>query len=164
MVNLQDCASGAQQSDSVIWASLVAQLVKNPPAIWETRVQSVGWEDPLKKILWRLSTPVFWPQEFLGQRSLEGNSPWGHKESDETEQSTHTQHALFLAGRCFAFQLNDDKFFFWLSEKFRNSHPYLPQKIFFFFFKEYVFSSCFSGVFSNIIYSWHDFFGWWSCS
>ena len=31
------------------WASLVAQLVKNPPAIWETWVQSLGWEDPLKK-------------------------------------------------------------------------------------------------------------------
>ena len=28
------------------WASLVAQLVKNPPAIWETWVQSLGWEDP----------------------------------------------------------------------------------------------------------------------
>ena len=31
------------------WASLVAQLVKNPPAMWETWVQSVGWEDPLEK-------------------------------------------------------------------------------------------------------------------
>ena len=31
------------------WASLVAQLVKNPHAIWETWVQSLGWEDPLKK-------------------------------------------------------------------------------------------------------------------
>ena len=31
------------------WASLVAQLVKNPPAMWETRVQSQGWEDPLEK-------------------------------------------------------------------------------------------------------------------
>ena len=31
------------------WASLVAQLVKNPPAMWETRVQSLGWEDPLEK-------------------------------------------------------------------------------------------------------------------
>ena len=27
------------------WASLVAQLVKNPPAMWETWVQSLGWED-----------------------------------------------------------------------------------------------------------------------
>ena len=31
------------------WTSLVAQLVKNPPAMWETWVQSLGWEDPLKK-------------------------------------------------------------------------------------------------------------------
>ena len=31
------------------WASLVAQLVKNLPATWETWVQSLGWEDPLEK-------------------------------------------------------------------------------------------------------------------
>ena len=31
------------------WASLVAQLVKNLPAIWETWLQSLGWEDPLEK-------------------------------------------------------------------------------------------------------------------
>ena len=31
------------------WASLVAQLVKNTPAMWETWVQSLGWEDPLEK-------------------------------------------------------------------------------------------------------------------
>ena len=31
------------------WTSLVAQLVKNPPAMWETWVWSLGWEDPLKK-------------------------------------------------------------------------------------------------------------------
>ena len=31
------------------WASLVAQLVKNPPAMRETRVQSLSWEDPLEK-------------------------------------------------------------------------------------------------------------------
>ena len=31
------------------WASLVAQLVKNPPAVWETWVQSLGKEDPLEK-------------------------------------------------------------------------------------------------------------------
>ena len=30
------------------WASLVAQLVKNPPAMWETWVRSLGWEDPLE--------------------------------------------------------------------------------------------------------------------
>ena len=31
------------------WDSLVDQLVKNPPAIWETWVQPLGWEDPLEK-------------------------------------------------------------------------------------------------------------------
>ena len=31
------------------WASLVAQLVKNPPAMQETWVQSLGWKDPLEK-------------------------------------------------------------------------------------------------------------------
>ena len=32
-----------------IWAFLVAQLVKYPPAMWEARVRSLGWEDPLEK-------------------------------------------------------------------------------------------------------------------
>ena len=31
------------------WASLVAQLVKNPPAMQETWVRSLGWEDPLEQ-------------------------------------------------------------------------------------------------------------------
>ena len=31
------------------WASLVAQLVKNLPALWETWVRSPGWEDPSEK-------------------------------------------------------------------------------------------------------------------
>ena len=31
------------------WASLLAQLVKNLPAMWETWVQSLGWEDPMEK-------------------------------------------------------------------------------------------------------------------
>ena len=30
-------------------ASLMAQLVKNRPAMWETQVRSLGWEDPLEK-------------------------------------------------------------------------------------------------------------------
>ena len=60
------------------WASLVVQLVKNPPAMRETWVQSLGWEDPLGKE--RLPIPVFWPGEFQGLYS-----PWGRKESDTTE-------------------------------------------------------------------------------
>ena len=30
-------------------ASLIAQFIKNPPAMWDTWVQSLGWEDPLGK-------------------------------------------------------------------------------------------------------------------
>ena len=33
----------------IAWASLVVLLVKNLPAMWETWVQSLGWEDPLGK-------------------------------------------------------------------------------------------------------------------
>ena len=46
---------------------------------------------------WRrewLPTPVFFPGEFHGQRSLPGSNPWGHKESDTTEQLTHNTHVL----------------------------------------------------------------------
>ena len=47
-------------------ASLVAQLVKNPPAVWETWVLFLGWEDPLEKgkathssvLAWRVPWPV----------------------------------------------------------------------------------------------------------
>ena len=46
------------------WASLVAQLVKNLPAMWETWVQSLGWEDALKK--GKAPTPVLFPGEFHG--------------------------------------------------------------------------------------------------
>ena len=59
-------------------ASLVAQLIKNLPAIEETWVQSLGWEDPLEK--GKLPTSVFWPGEFHGR-----NSSWGCKESDTSE-------------------------------------------------------------------------------
>ena len=46
------------------------------------------WKIPWRRI-WQ-PTPVFLPGKFHGQRSLEGYSPWGCKESDMTEQwSTH---------------------------------------------------------------------------
>ena len=49
---------------------LVAQTVKNPPAIQETPVRPLGQEDPLQRE-W-LPTPVLLPGEFHGQRSLAG--------------------------------------------------------------------------------------------
>ena len=65
------------------WASLVAQAVKNPPAMQETWVQSLGWDGYLKGMV---PTAVFLPGEFCGQRSLVGYNAWDCKESDTTEQ------------------------------------------------------------------------------
>ena len=42
------------------WASLGAQLVKNPPAMWETWAPSLGWEDPLEKGKATLSSILAW--------------------------------------------------------------------------------------------------------
>ena len=41
-------------------ASLVAQLVKNLPALWETWVQSLGWEDPLDEEMATNSSSLAW--------------------------------------------------------------------------------------------------------
>ena len=51
---------------------IMAQMVKPLPAIRETRVRSLGWEDLLEKE----PTPVFLPGESQGWRSLVGYSPW----------------------------------------------------------------------------------------
>ena len=61
----------------------MAQMVKNPPTMQETRVQSLGGEDALEK--GTAPTPVFLPGESHGQRSLVGYGPWGRKESDAPE-------------------------------------------------------------------------------
>ena len=53
---------------------LVAQLVKNLPAMWENWVGKIPWRRE------GLLTPVFWPREFHGMYS-----PWGRKELDTTE-------------------------------------------------------------------------------
>ena len=65
-------------------------MVKNLPAMQETRARSLGWEDPLENDMTIHSSIL---RESHGQRSLAGYSPWGHKESDTTERLTHI---LFL--------------------------------------------------------------------
>ena len=44
----------------LLWASLVAQMVKNWPAMQETQVQSLGWEDPLEKGMATHSSVLAW--------------------------------------------------------------------------------------------------------
>ena len=68
--------------------SLMTQMVKNLPAMLETRVQSLGQEDPLEKrmathssiLAWRIP----WTEDPGGLQSMGG----GHKESDTTERLT----------------------------------------------------------------------------
>ena len=64
-------------------ASLVAQMVKNLPAVQETWVLSPGEGNGN-------SIPVFLPGEFHGQRSLAGYSSWDRKDTDTTERLTLT--------------------------------------------------------------------------
>ena len=43
-----------------MWVSLVAQMVKCLPAMWETQIQSLGWEDPLEKEMATHSSTLAW--------------------------------------------------------------------------------------------------------
>ena len=67
----------------ILGASLVAQMVKNLPVMQETRVQSLGWEDPLEEEMTTqsstLSWRIPWTEEPGGLQSM------GHKESDTTK-------------------------------------------------------------------------------
>ena len=62
----------------------MAQTVKNPPAMQQTWVPSLGREDPLEKGVATHSSILAWRIPWT-PRSLVGYSPWGHKEWDTTE-------------------------------------------------------------------------------
>ena len=61
----------------------MAQRLKCLPAVRETWVRSLGWEDPLEKEMATHSSILAW--EIHGRRSLVAYSPWGPKELDMTE-------------------------------------------------------------------------------
>ena len=66
-------------------------------------VRSLDWEDSPWSRKWQ-PTLVFLPGKFHGQRSQVGYSPWGHKESDTSEQlspRTHDFRQLILLNLCF---------------------------------------------------------------
>jgi len=69
---------------SIFGASLVAQMVKNLPAMQETWVQSLGQQDSLEEGMGTHSSILAWKIPWT-ERSLMGYSPWGRKESDMTE-------------------------------------------------------------------------------
>ena len=71
--------------------SLVAQMVKNLPAMQETQLQSLGQEDSLEKGI--ATTQVFLPGKSQSYR------PWGYEGSDLTEQLNNNRPCLWKAGR-----------------------------------------------------------------
>ena len=79
------------------WASLVAQTVKNSPAVWETWVRSLGWEHALEDSMATHSSVLAW--RIPMDRGACG--PWGHEDWDTTTHSTQHRHCLknrFLGG------------------------------------------------------------------
>ena len=65
----------------LFWASLVAQIVKNLPAMWETWVRSLSWEDPLEKDMATYSSILAWKipwTEEPGELQVVGLQRVGH--------------------------------------------------------------------------------------
>ena len=69
------------------WTFLVAQTVKNLPAMFETWVHCLDWEDPLEAVMATHSSNS-WLENPHGQRSLEGYSPW----VERSQMAHRTQH------------------------------------------------------------------------
>ena len=80
--------SGGKNQKVLVWVSLVAQTVKNPPAMQETWVQSLGQEDPLEKGMPTHSSILAWRIPWTEEAGRLYNSG-GHEESDVTE-TKHT--------------------------------------------------------------------------
>ena len=70
----------------LFWASLMAQIVKNLPAMQETQVQSLGQEDPLDKGMDTHASNLVWGIPWIEKSG--SYSPWGHKEWNKTEGLT----------------------------------------------------------------------------
>ena len=71
----------------ILWSSLIAQMVKSLPAMWETWIQSLGQEDPLEKEMATHSSILAWRIPWTKKPG--GYSTWGHKELDMTQWLTH---------------------------------------------------------------------------
>ena len=76
--------------------SLVAQMVKHLPAVRDTQVQFLDWEDPLEKEM-AIHSSTLLPEKSHGRKSLIGYSPCGCKESDTTERLHFTSLLLLYS-------------------------------------------------------------------
>ena len=77
------------------WAPVVAQIVKHLPAMWETWVQSLGWEDPLEKFMATHSSILAWRIPWTEEPDRLQST--GLKEPDTTQRLLnhhHSEHKL----------------------------------------------------------------------
>ena len=58
--NYKGCMSEMMHIKSLVWVSLIVQLEKNLPAMWEAWVRSLSWEDPLEKEMATHSSILAW--------------------------------------------------------------------------------------------------------
>ena len=80
-----DWRDSAAAAANGLRASLVVQMEKNLPAMQETWVPSLGWEDPLEEGMATHSSILAWRIPIDRGAQWATVSPWGHKESDMTE-------------------------------------------------------------------------------
>jgi len=109
------------------WASLVAQLVKDPPAMWEAWVQSLGWEDPLEKgkaphsgvLAWRIP----WTVQSMGSQSRTPLSDF-HFHFQALTKDCPVTFLYFSSGHTFR-TVNDlilPSFAIWVGQEFPKYH------------------------------------------
>ena len=80
---------------------LLAQTVTRLPAMWETRVRSLGREDPPEKETATQPTPVSMPGKPHGPRSQVGYSPRGRQESARLSDVTSLRGVNTSSRACF---------------------------------------------------------------
>ena len=116
------------------WISLIAQLVKNPPANAGDWVRSLGWEDPGRRE--QLPTPVFLPAEFCGQESdgiqSMGSQRLGHNwvtntftffyHSNNSGKAPLLAVFIFLRTPCFVHSHFNNNFFYFCMYSHGFSH------------------------------------------
>ena len=93
-------------------------MLKIPPAMQETWVRSLDWEDPLEEGMGTHSSVLAWRTPWTEEPGRL-YSPWGHKESDVTEWLSTAQHSLYVTYDLFSYILllyciaTFPKWFYW---------------------------------------------------
>ena len=95
---------------SCVWTSQVPWLVKNKPAMQETWVWSLGWEDVLEDGMTIHSRILAWRIPWT-ERAWRGYSPWSHKGPDTTKWSNHHSRRRHWVMKWRGVKWRKDKFY-----------------------------------------------------